>query len=372
MEVSELTIEQKQYYMGRALELAKKGMGYTNPNPMVGCVIVKDGKIVAEGYHEKCGGFHAERNALLSCKEDVTGASAFVTLEPCCHYGKTPPCTEIIIERGIKKVYVGSMDSNPLVGGKGVKILQEAGIEVECGILKEECDKLNEIFFHYIEHKTPFVAMKYAQTLDGKIACSSGDSKWITNEVSRNHVQELRKQYAGIMVGIGTVLADNPMLNCRIAKGADPVRIICDSTLRIPMDSNIVKTAKEIPTIVACSEIQEEDKKKQKLEEAGVTVLSCGRDNQVDLRKLMKLLGERNIDSVLVEGGSEIHGNLLKEHLIDKVYVYIAPKLVGGRNSKSPIGGDGIMKMADATFLSHVAVQQFNGDILVTGYPGKE
>lgn len=205
-------------YMKRAIELAKKGIGYTNPNPIVGCVVVKNDEIISEGYHEKIGGFHAERNALTNCKEDTTGAELYVTLEPCCHYGKTPPCTEIIIEKNIKKVYVGSMDPNKLVAGKGVKILEENGIEVECGVLKDECDKLNEVFFHYITNKTPYVVMKYAMTMDGKIACENGDSKWVTGEKARETVQNMRKKYMGIMVGINTVLEDNPMLNCRIEK----------------------------------------------------------------------------------------------------------------------------------------------------------
>lgn len=359
---------EKEFYMRKALKLAKKGMGHTSPNPMVGCVIVKNGKIVAEGYHERCGEYHAERNALLRCKEDVTGAEAYVTLEPCCHHGKTPPCTDIIIERGIKKVYVGSMDSNPLVGGKGVKLLEEAGIEVECGILKEECDKLNEVFFHYIEKKTPFVVMKYAMTLDGKIAAYTGDSKWVTGEDARNHVQLLRKKYSGILVGIGTVLEDNPMLNCRIEEGVDPVRIICDSKLSIAehMECNIVKTAKNIKTIVAY--VQSEEEKKKALEDAGVVLLQAGNKEKIDLKLLLKRLGEMGIDSILVEGGGKIHGSFLEEGLVNKVYAYIAPKLVGGDTAKMPVGGRGFEKMMDAKKLQHVQIEQLGEDILVKGY----
>lgn len=358
----------KEFYMRKALELAKQGMGHTSPNPMVGCVIVKDGKIVAEGYHERCGEYHAERNALLRCKEDVTGAEAYVTLEPCCHHGKTPPCTEIIIERGIKKVYIGSMDSNPLVGGKGVKILQEAGIEVECGILKEECDKLNEVFFHYIENKTPFVAMKYAMTLDGKIAAYTGDSKWVTGEAARNHVQVLRKKYSGILVGIGTVKADNPMLNCRIEEGVNPTRIICDSHLSIAddMQCNIIKTAKEIKTVVAYAKATEE--KKKSLEEAGVILIQAGDKETIDLKLLLKKIGEMGIDSILVEGGGKIHGSFLEENLVNKVYAYIAPKLVGGATAKTPVGGKGFEKMEEAKKMRDIQVQQLGEDILITGY----
>ncbi len=360
--------EEKEFYMRKALELAKQGMGYTSPNPMVGCVIVKNGKIVAQGYHEKCGEYHAERNALLKCKEDVTGAEAYVTLEPCCHHGKTPPCTDIIIERGIKKVYVGSMDSNPLVGGKGVKLLEEAGIEVECGVLKEECDKLNEVFFHYIEKKTPFVIMKYAMTLDGKIAASTGDSKWVTGETARKHVQFLRKKYSGILVGIGTVLEDNPMLNCRIEEGVDPVRIICDSKLSIAehMECNILKTAKKIKTIVAYA--QAEEAKKKMLEDAGVVLLQAGNKDKIDLKRLLKKLGEMEIDSILVEGGGKIHGSFLEEGLVNKVYAYIAPKLVGGDSAKTPVGGRGFEKMAEAKMLTGLQIKQLGEDILITGY----
>ena len=357
---------EKIFFMKRALELAEKGMGYTSPNPMVGCVVVKDGKIVAEGYHERCGGYHAERNALLSCDEDVSGAELYVTLEPCCHYGKTPPCTEIIIEKGIKKVYVGSMDSNPLVGGKGVKILEDAGIQVECGILKKECDRLNEVFFHYIQKKTPFVVMKYAMTLDGKIASYTGDSKWVTGESARNHVQLLRKKYSGILVGIRTVKEDNPMLNCRIEEGCDPVRIICDSNLSISLDSEIVKTGKNIKTIIAYA--KENKEKITALEKENITLIQAERNGKVDLKSLLKQLGEMGIDSVLVEGGGEIHGAFLEENLVNKVYAYIAPKVVGGATAKTPVGGTGLKTMEDAKKLKNVQIEQLGEDILITGY----
>lgn len=356
----------KEFYMRKALELAQQGMGYTSPNPMVGCVVVKHGEIVAEGYHEKYGEYHAERNALLSCKEDLQGAELYVTLEPCCHHGKTPPCTEIIIERGIKKVYVGSMDSNPLVGGKGVRILEDAGIEVECGILKEECDKLNEVFFHYIEKKTPFVVMKYAMTLDGKIAAYTGDSKWVTSEAARNHVQVLRKKYSGILAGIGTVEADDPMLNCRIEEGVNPVRIICDSKLSISLESNIVKTAKEIKTIIAYAAALPE--KQTELEAQGITLLHAEKNGKVDLKLLMQKLGEMGIDSVLMEGGGQIYAAALEAGIVNKVYAYIAPKLIGGDKSKTPVGGKGLEKMSEAWKLKDIEIEQIGEDILVTGY----
>ena len=229
----ETCIRSPQDYMRMALELAGQGEGKVSPNPMVGCVVVKEGKVIATGYHEAYGGYHAERNALLHCQEDTEGAELYVNLEPCCHYGKTPPCTEIILEKKIKKVYVGCLDSNPKVAGKGIEILRQHGVEVVTGILEEECRAINEVFFHYMKKKMPFTAMKYAMTLDGKIACETGDSKWVTGTEAREHVQCLRNRYRGIMAGIGTVLKDDPMLNCRMEGGTNPVRIICDSRLRI-------------------------------------------------------------------------------------------------------------------------------------------
>ena len=331
-----------------------------------GCVVVKDGRIVTEGYHERCGEYHAERNALTKCSEDLTGATMYVTLEPCCHQGKTPPCTDIILERGIGKVYVGSMDPNPKVAGKGVQILRDHGVEVETGLLEEECLSLNEIFFHYITTKMPYVAMKYAMTLDGKIASFSGDSKWVTGEKAREHTHFLRKKYRGILVGIGTVLADDPMLNCRIENGVDPVRIVCDSHLQIPLECQLVKTAKDIDTIVCYAEENEE--KKKALMEAGVQLIKAEKDGQVDLEKLMMELGSMEIDSVLVEGGGAIHGSFLTSGLVQKVYCYIAPKMIGGKDALSPVLGKGIEKMSDAVEITDVTVQNFGSDICVSGH----
>lgn len=359
----------QEKYMKRAIELAKKGTGYTNPNPLVGCVVVKDDRIISEGYHERYGEYHAERNALLRCTEDTEGAELYVTLEPCCHHGKTPPCTDIIIEKKIKKVYVGSDDPNPLVDGGGNAILRKNGIEVVTGNLKEECDKLNDIFFYYIKNKIPYVAMKYAMTLDGKIAAYTGDSKWVTNEASRNHVQELRKRYAGIMVGIGTVLADDPMLNCRIVKGADPIRIICDTKLRIKEECNIIKTAREIPTIIACGTNADSSKKKF-LEENGIDVIqvSVMENGHISLQELLEYLGkEKKIDSILLEGGGTLNASAIEQGIINKVYAYIAPKLIGGRDSKSPIEGQGIELMKNAINIDNPEIIRLENDICISG-----
>lgn len=372
LEGSDFFMQEKEEYMRRALELARKGEGHTSPNPMVGCVVVKDGRIISEGYHEKYGEFHAERNALTRCTEDTTGADLYVTLEPCCHQGKTPPCTDIIIEKKIARVFVGSMDSNPLVAGKGVQILRDHGIYVETGILEEECLKLNEVFYHYITAKTPFVVMKYAMTLDGKIACATGDSKWVTGEIARAQVHRMRGRYRGIMVGIGTVLADDPMLNCRVKGGVDPVRIICDSNLHIPLESQIVKTASEIETIVACSQESLEAERKQekirKLKEAGIQLIGTEGAHGVNLVELMKKLGEQNIDSILLEGGGTLNASALEDGIVNKVYAYIAGKLIGGMDARSPVEGMGIDRMADAIILKDMEIERLGDDFCIVGY----
>lgn len=357
----------KYEYMQRALELAKGGMGHTSPNPMVGCVVVKDGRIVTEGCHERYGEFHAERNALTKYEQDLTGADMYVTLEPCCHQGQTPPCTDIILERGIGRVFIGSMDPNPKVAGKGVQILREHGVQVETGILEKECLELNEIFFHYITTGLPYVAMKYAMTMDGKIAAFTGDSKWITGEVARKHVHMLRKKYSAILVGIGTVLEDNPMLNCRIEEGVDPVRVICDSHLRIPLTSQIVETAKEIPTIVAYASVSEGEEKKRKLREAGVELLPIPQGDCVDFTELMRELGSRKIDSVLIEGGGTIHGTVLKSGLLNRVYCYVAPKLIGGKDAPSPVEGAGFSQMKEALEIDSTEILELGNDICISG-----
>lgn len=369
---SDFFMQKKEEYMRRALELARKGEGHTSPNPMVGCVVVKDGRIISEGYHEKYGEFHAERNALTRCTEDTAGADLYVTLEPCCHQGKTPPCTDIIIEKKIARVFVGSMDSNPLVAGKGVQILRDHGIYVETGILDAECRKLNEVFYHYIATKTPFVVMKYAMTLDGKIACATGDSKWVTGEIARTQVHRMRGRYRGIMVGIGTVLADDPMLNCRVEGGVDPVRIICDSNLRIPTESQIVKTASDIETIVACSQEALESERKQekirRLKEAGIQIIGTEGAHGVNLMELMKKLGGQNIDSILLEGGGTLNASALEDGIVNKVYAYIAGKLIGGMDARSPVEGMGIDRMADAITLQNVEIEKLGDDFCIVGY----
>ena len=363
-----------QEYMLRAIQLAKKGEGWTNPNPMVGAVIVKDGRIIGEGYHKKCGELHAERNAIASLTESAEGATIYVTLEPCCHYGKTPPCTEAIIEQKIKKVVIGSRDPNPKVAGKGAQILRESGITVVQDFMREECDRLNPVFFHYITTKTPYVVMKYAMTLDGKIATKTGASKWITGEPARQEVQHMRHRYMGIMAGIGTVLADDPMLTCRLGKtenGVNPVRIICDTVLRTPLESQIVRTAKEVPTIIASCNRQEA--MHMPYVEAGCQILvTPEKDGQVDLWDLMRQLGEQEIDSVILEGGGTLNWSALQAGLVQKVQAYVAPKLFGGATAKTPVEGQGFLKPAEAVTLSRTKVTALGSDWLIEGYPATE
>ena len=351
-------------YMQRAINLAEQGRGWTSPNPLVGCVIVKNGKIVAEGYHEKIGGWHAERNAILNSDTDLSGATAYVTLEPCCHHGRTPPCSDLLIERGIKKVFIGSRDPNPLVSGKGAKQLRAAGIEVVEDFMREECDKLNPIFFHYIQTKRPYVLLKYAMTADGKIATSTGESKWITGETARTKVQQTRHQYSAIMVGVETVLADNPMLNARMPNAKQPVRVVCDSQLRTPLDCQLVQTAKEYRTVIAtvCEDLQ----KIEQYRPLGVEVMVCkARNKRVDLDDLLQKLGEMQIDSLLIEGGSSLNFSALESSVVNRVHCYIAPKLVGGKQAKTPIGGEGIDDLSQAVKLKLVSMEMVGEDILI-------
>lgn len=328
-------------YMGRALELAAKGIGWVAPNPMVGAVLVKDEKIIGEGYHERYGEPHAERNALRSCTQSPSGATMYVTLEPCCHYGKTPPCTEAILESGIRRVVIGSVDPNPLVAGKGIQILRENGIEVLQGMLQDQQEKLNKVFMHYIRTGMPFVTMKYAMTLDGKIATATGKSKWISGEESRNRVHRTRHENSGIMVGINTVLVDDPMLDCRMAEGKNGTRIICDTNLRIPVNSKIAQSAANIPTWIATSS-QDLDKI-EVLKEKGCKILRVKNEGKhIDLKALMVLLGEMKMDSILLEGGGALNFSALNSGIVNKVEVYVAPKIFGGEGAKPPVGGIGV------------------------------
>lgn len=371
-ESNQLKIDEQ--YMRRALELAKRGVGFVNPNPMVGAVIVKDGVVIGEGYHKKYGEPHAEVNAFADAKErgnNTKGATIYVTLEPCFHYGKTPPCVDLVLKKEVSRVVIGTLDSNPLVAGKSVEKLERAGIKVTSGILKEECLKLNEIFFQYVTTKKPFVLLKSAMSLDGKIATVTGESQWISCEQSRKEVHELRGTYASIMVGIGTVLADNPSLTCRIEGKKSPIRIVVDSKIRIPLDATVLKDQEIARTIIASTSKANAEKKK-KIESRGIEVLTLdGTDGRVDLVKLEQALSEKKIDSILLEGGADLAFSAIKAGIVDKVMYYIAPMMLGGKEGKAALGGEGFSHLSEAFQLEHVSISHAGCDICVTGYRKK-
>ena len=364
------------FFMQRAIELARRGTGWVNPNPQVGAVIVKDGRIIGEGYHERYGGLHAERNAIALSTESVAGATLYTTLEPCCHTGKTPPCTEIIIEQKLARAVIGSHDPNPLAAGKGIALLKEAGIEVVCSFMQHECDQLNRIFFHYIQTGMPYVLMKYAMTLDGKTATRTGASRWITGEAAREDVHRLRGRYAAIMVGIGTVLADDPLLNCRITDGHNPLRIICDSHLRIPLNSQIAQTATTYPTLIVT--LLNDTEKITQLKQQGCEVLVMSSPPQknptdgshIDLKALMSLLGAREIDSVLIEGGPTLHASALEAGIVNRLRCYVAPKLFGGSGARPAIEGLGVATPDEAYHLTDVSFEVFGEDYCFEGEVG--
>lgn len=358
-------------WLRQAMTLAQKGEGAVNPNPLVGALVVRDGKVIAQGYHERYGELHAERNAFRDAETrgvDCSGATMYVTLEPCCHHGHQPPCTEAVIEHHIARVVVGLLDPNPLVAGKGLDQLREDGIEVDC---LDETDPLhaelryqNRVFLKYITTQRPWVVMKYAMTLDGKICTRTGNSKWVSGEESRKEVHLMRRALTGILCGIGTVLADDPMLNTRIAKNPaarNPIRIVADRKARIPMDCQLVRTAHEIPTIVVYAEGADLYKLSQ-LKAAGVKTWCC---NTID--QLLERAGKERIDSILLEGGGTLNEAFMREGLIDEVCAFIAPKLIGGADAKTPIEGLGFGKMANALPLTDIRTRQLGDDILVRG-----
>jgi len=355
--------------MRNSLRLAKKGCGFVAPNPLVGATIVKNGKIIGEGWHEKYGEAHAEINALAKSTESANGATLYVTLEPCAHQGKTPACSLAIIQHKFKRVVIACLDPNPLVAGKGVHMLLQSGIKVETGILEEEALKLNERFFKYIKYKSPFIALKIASSLDGKIATYSGDSKWISNTKSRAFAHQLRLQYAAILVGINTVLADDPQLNVRLKnkKTKNPLRIVLDSKLQIPLNAKILNTSLA-PTWIATTLKKASDKSKL-LESQGIRVLFCPeKEGQIDLHFLIKKLGEEEMDSLLVEGGGTVNFSFAKAKLVDKVYAFIAPKLIGGNKAKTGMEGVGFEKLSDVVQLKNIHYKKLDNDLLIEAY----
>lgn len=359
------------FYMERALEIAREGTGKTKTNPLVGCVIVKDDKIIGQGSHLKFGENHAEVNAILDAKsrgEDIRGATLYVNLEPCSHYGKTPPCAERIVKEGIRRVVIGTADPFEKVSGRGIKILEDAGISVTEGLCEEECLNLNERFFTYLKNKRPFVVLKAGMSLDGKIATETGESQWITSEFSRSHGHELRGQLDAIMVGIGTVLADNPSLNTRHGKYKNnPIRIITDSSLRIPLDAKVLRDDLDSIAIIATTESCDKDKLEKLKSMKNVEVIICkDKDKKVDLKDLMEKLKDYDISSILLEGGRTLNAEMLKNNLVDKFYFFIAPILLGSKGIPA-IGDLEIDQLKDAIRIKDMKCEKLFDDILVTG-----
>lgn len=363
-------INDHEFYMKKVLELAKSGWGKTNPNPLVGAVIVKNEQIIAEGFHEGLGRAHAEVAAIQRAKQDVKGSTLYVNLEPCSHYGRTPPCAKAIIEAGFTEVVIAMVDPNPKVSGKGIQMLKEAGIGVTVGVLNEDAEKLNEIFIKYITAKEPYVILKVASTLDGKIASNSGDSKWISGDDSRRYVHFIRERVAAIMVGINTVLKDNPLLTARDGSREckDPIRIIVDSNGKILEDSRVINAGPG-PGVILATTSKIAATKERMLRDKGVSIIKAdGADGRVDLVKLMAELYKLEIDSVLLEGGGTLNASALEVGIVDKVMFFIAPKIIGGLTASTSVEGAGRELIKDSILLKDIRVEKIAEDILIEGY----
>lgn len=359
-----------EHYMKMAIDLALKAKGRTSPNPMVGAVVTKDGKVVGSGYHQKAGKPHAEIEALNNSGEKAREGNIYVNLEPCSYFGRTPPCCDALIESGIKKVFIGMKDPNLRVSGKGIEKLNNAGIETVVGIMEKESRRTNEIFAKFITTQKPFVILKSAASLDGKIAVPSGRSKWITGEKAREKVHEIRAEVDAVMVGVNTVIMDNPYLTARL-KGKEvksPLRIILDSSLRIPENSEVLRVSEEIKTVIATTE-KAPKKKVKRLELEGIKIICPGeKDGKVDLEALMVKLGGMEITSVLIEGGSEVNASVLRSRIVDKIVFFYAPKIIGGTNSPPMFGQKGVGELSDAVRIVDLDTLRVGEDIMVTGY----
>ena len=354
----------EEEYMKLALSLARRGLGWTSPNPMVGAVLVKGNRIIGRGYHRRFGDNHAEVNALQNAIADPAGATLYVTLEPCCHHGKTPPCVDAIISNKIKRVIIGTLDPNPEVNGKGVKILNENSIETRVGVMEEECRELNEAHFRYMTTGLPLVTIKFAQTLDGRIATASGDSRWISSEEFQKLAHRLRSINDAILIGINTVLADDPQLTVRLVRGRNPTRVILDSRLRTPLKSKIVRTGDVAPVIIATTE-RADSQKARRLRGLGVEVLEVqsGANESIDLKHLLQALGERKISSLLVEGGAEVTTSFLRHKLADRVVVAVAPKILG--KGIEAVGELDITRISQALKLDFQKISRADDDIVI-------
>jgi diaminohydroxyphosphoribosylaminopyrimidine deaminase / 5-amino-6-(5-phosphoribosylamino)uracil reductase len=356
-----------EFYMDLALTNALAMKGQTDPNPLVGSVIVNHNRVVGVGAHLKAGEPHAEIHALRMAGDQAKGGTIYVTLEPCSHYGRTGPCAVAIVEAGIKKVVIATLDPNPVVSGNGVKILKDAGIEVVVGIGMEKSQQMNEVFNKFIVRKKPFVTLKSGITLDGKIATHSSDSKWITSPEAREDVHHLRNQHMAILVGVNTVVKDDPELTARIPNGRNPIRVIMDSTLKIPLESKVI-IDKKAETWIFTSKTYDSEKKKT-LESMGINLFHTSGETQVDPKEVVSILGEKLVSSLLIEGGGGVNASFFENHLIDKVVLYMAPKLIGGSLSPSFLEGTGVDKMRDAVDLSDASITQIGKDFKFVGYP---
>ncbi len=362
-----LSIDQK--YMRMALQLAEKARGRTSPNPMVGAVVVKNDRVISRGYHRKAGEPHAEAIALKQAGKAAKGATLYVTLEPCSHTNKrTPPCTPLVLQSGVKRVVVAMIDPNPHVSGGGIKTLRKSGIEVVTGVLETEAKKLNEAFIKYITTGVPFVTLKIAQTLDGKIATSSGESKWITGEKAREEGHRLRDTNDAILVGINTVLKDNPSLTTRIPRGRDPIRVIVDTKLRTPLKAKIITQKSSAKTYIATLDTMPKDKLVKLLDAGAEVLLAKGGKGHVDLKNLMKMLGGFGVTSVMIEGGAEVHASALKSGIVDKVVMFIAPMLMTGKDSLCSIGGVSPTRLTQSIRLRNMTSRMAGDDLMIEGY----
>ncbi len=357
-----------EYYIRQCLELAVKGEGQVSPNPMVGSVVLdKNDEIVGKSYHQKYGEPHAEVNALDIASNKAKHGTIYVNLEPCSHYGKTPPCADRIIKEGIKKVVIGMQDPNPKVAGNGIKKLNDAGIEVITGILEDECKKLNEIFIKNIKHKKPFIVVKTASTIDGKIATSKKSSKWITSEKARDRVQQLRNKYDAILTGSGTVLEDDPTLNCRMDGGRNPVRIIIDSTLKTPPSAKVYKQC-GTPVCVAVADSIEDNKIKKYPDHINFIKCPLNDAQKIDLNYLTQKLYENNIYSIMIEAGGSLNGAFIKENLIDKLYLFLAPKILGDNKGSSLFDGLNIENISQCKNIKIENIEILSPDLLLESY----
>ena len=359
-------------YMRLALNLAKKGEGKVSPNPMVGAVVVKDGKVVGKGFHEEVGRAHAEINALVDAGKKAIGADLFLNLEPCSSYGKTPPCASAIIKSGVRRVVTSMVDPNTINSFKGIKVLRESGIDVEVGVLENEAKRLNEVFIKYITTGIPFVTVKCAMSLDGKIATRTGESKWISNEKSRTYVHYMRSVNDAIMIGINTVLKDDPLLTNRLSqkRRKDPIKIILDPNLKINLRSRMLREESSATTVIVKNEKRDDLNKAGELEKLGVKVVSvkCMKDGKIDIKQLLELISKMGISSVLIEGGGELIASCVNLDVVDKFMFFVAPKLIGGSNAKTPVEGAGIEKIEEALELTDIRVELIENDVLIEAY----